>query len=107
MRIEVGSRVNGGFNKYGVNSEGGWYLKWFTNYGVVVEHDYCAYLQAGRKNNFETYSTPSQPDPSVCKKPKVETDPGRLGMVRTKDDKNGHAHFRKRLHCTNCVWGIH
>jgi hypothetical protein len=95
MRIVVGSRVNGGLQKNKVNAHGGWYFRWFTNYGPVTETDYCYALQEGRKNNHETYSTGSHPDYSVCREPgkKKETDPGRTGMVRTDYDVNGHAHF--------------
>jgi hypothetical protein len=90
----IGSRVGGQITKQKVG-DGGWYFKWFTNYGALAP--YCSDLQGGISTGHSTVGSGGvRPNPRNCpRQGKPETDPANLAFVReAQNGSDGKAHYR-------------
>ena len=100
--IVIGSRVGAQLRSNNV-PDGGWYFKWFTNYGTS---EYCRALQNGQSGPF-TSMTYVVYDTSICPehaKQNNPADPIHLAFTREAEDVGGQPHFHMMDYLAGDRW---
>lgn len=105
--IVIGARVGGKIKSEHVG-DGGWYFKWFTNYGNA---DFCSALQGGLSGPHAQIPR-SGVQPRFKKCPEADEDKGptnkiHLGFVREAEVVDGQPHFHMMNYKAGDKWTGH